>query len=74
MNQVALETDVHRRITEFVRGRFLDGDPQEELRDDTPLLELGVINSMNVAQLLALIQNDLGVQVPLSVITQTTLQ
>ena len=52
------------RITKFMREEFLAGDPGEELAADTPLLELGILNSLKTAQLLAFIRQDLGVFVP----------
>jgi acyl carrier protein len=56
--------DVSARITAFIRKRFLDGDPQGELRPDTPLVEWGVLTSMNTAILLIFIREELGTQVP----------
>ncbi|MEU7611041.1 acyl carrier protein [Micromonospora sp. NPDC049204] len=56
--------DVSARITAYIRERFLDGDPQGELRVDTPLLEWGVLNSMNTALLLMFIREELGTPVP----------
>ena len=56
--------DLTDRITKFVREEFLEGDPAGELTPDTPLLELGILNSLKTAQLLVFIRQDLGVFVP----------
>jgi acyl carrier protein len=52
------------QITRFIRDRFLDGDPAGELDERAPLLEWGVINSLNVAVLLGFIRAELGVVIP----------
>ena len=57
------------RILAYVRDAFLNGDPQGELDERTPLLEWGVLNSLNMAQLLAFIREDLGVLVPATAIS-----
>lgn len=56
--------DIQQRITQFIRDRFLDGDPKGELEERTPLLEWGVLNSLNTAVLLTYIRTDLGVTIP----------
>jgi clorobiocin biosynthesis protein CloN5 len=52
------------KIVAFIRERFLDGDPRSELAADSPLLEWGVLNSMNTTILLMFLRDELGVQVP----------
>ncbi|TCJ31487.1 acyl carrier protein [Parafrankia sp. BMG5.11] len=56
--------DVTRSITDFIRDRFLDGDPKGELEEDTPLLAWGVLNSLNTVLLLNYVHDELGVKVP----------
>jgi acyl carrier protein len=56
--------EVSTRILNYVRDEFLAGDPQNELKEESPLLEWGVLNSMNTAQLLAFIREEYGVFVP----------
>jgi acyl carrier protein len=54
------------RLTEF----FGRGMPDEqELTPDTPLHELGVLNSLAMARLVAFIRNDLGVEIPSRALT-----
>lgn len=55
--------EITERIMGFIRDKFLNGDPQGELDENTPLLTLGVINSLNVLQLVSFIRNELGVVV-----------
>lgn len=57
-------TDVLAEIEEFVRTQLLHGDRSAELTSTTPLLEWGVLNSMNIARLLTFIRENLGVNVP----------
>jgi acyl carrier protein len=51
-------------ILGFIRERLLDGDPASELEETTPLLEWGVLTSMNTAHLLAFLRDEFGVMVP----------
>jgi acyl carrier protein len=58
----------HDRVADelerYVRANFLDGDEDEGLSRTTPLLQWGVLNSMNTALLLTHIRDHLGVDVP----------
>jgi clorobiocin biosynthesis protein CloN5 len=56
--------DVANRVAEFIRRELLDGDPRGELTESTPLLEWGVLNSLNTVRLLTFIREDIGVLVP----------
>ncbi|HLL65107.1 MAG TPA: phosphopantetheine-binding protein [Micromonosporaceae bacterium] len=58
------DDDVAGRITAFIRERFLDGDARGELDERTPLLEWGLLNSLNTVVLLTFVRNELGVTVP----------
>ncbi|MGI5271969.1 acyl carrier protein [Nonomuraea sp. CA-218870] len=58
------ETDVTERLLAFLKERFLSGDPQGELRPDTPLLEWGILTSLNTAILLNHITMEFGAHVP----------
>ncbi|MEV0225002.1 phosphopantetheine-binding protein [Streptomyces sp. NPDC050704] len=61
--------DVSRLIGAYISEQFLDGDEDSGLKPDSPLLEWGVLNSMNTSLLLAYIRNELGVTVPSTSIT-----
>jgi clorobiocin biosynthesis protein CloN5 len=63
-----MEDEFEARITTFIRDRFLEGDPASEIQPNTPLLEWGVLNSLNMIELLTYIREDLGVSVPASAI------
>lgn len=52
------------RIIDYIRTTFLDGDPDGDLARTTPLIELGVLNSLNIVRLLAFVDKELGVKVP----------
>lgn len=57
------------RITAYVEQQLLDDSEVSELTPQTPLLEWGVLNSMNTALLLTFIRGDLGIAVPPTHIT-----
>ena len=56
--------DVTSQIIHFIRRAFLDGDPKGELNETSPLLEWGILNSMNMIQLMSFVRDQLGVSVP----------
>ena len=60
----ATEQQIAEQLLGFIRERFLDGDPKGELAEDTPLLEWGVLNSLNTMVLLAHVRREFGVAVP----------
>ncbi|WP_305788002.1 acyl carrier protein [Symbioplanes lichenis] len=57
--------EIAAKLLAFIRNSFLAGDPQGELTGDTPLLALGILNSLNTATLIAYTQEEFGVKVPL---------
>jgi acyl carrier protein len=67
-------TDVKDELLEYVRTRFLDGDPQNELDGRTPLLQWGILTSMNTTILLSHIHERFGVAVPPAKLTGTNFQ
>ncbi|MEV8019754.1 acyl carrier protein [Streptomyces sp. NPDC086554] len=58
------ESEIRESITAFIRERFLDGDTKGELEETSPLLEWGVLNSLNTAMLIAHIRTAVGVKIP----------
>lgn len=56
-------------LTEYVRAAFLDGDDDTALTTRSPLLEWGVLTSMNTALLLTHVRETYGVDVPPAAIT-----
>lgn len=57
------------KIHGFLRDHLLDADSGIQLDERAPLLDWGVLNSMNTARLLTFIREELGVQVPPAMIT-----
>lgn len=55
-------------LASYVAQTFM-GEGQEDLQPGTPLLEWGILNSMNTAKLLTFIRESLGVDVPVTHIT-----
>jgi len=64
MTSPLTETDIAKKVTEYIRDAFLDGDPKGELQDTTPLLEWGVLDSLKTARLLGFIRTEFGRNVP----------
>lgn len=61
--------EIYETIRGYIQEEFLEDSDVTELEEDTPLLEWGVLNSMNTAVLLAFIRTELGVAVPPTHIT-----
>lgn len=64
--------EVLSRIADYVREELLGGDSDAaggDLTPDSPLLEWGVLNSMNTARLLTFLREELNVVVPPTHIT-----
>ncbi|MDQ2957166.1 MAG: acyl carrier protein [Actinomycetota bacterium] len=64
-----MNDDVTERIEHFVRSRFLDDSEDQTLTATSPLLEWGILTSMNTAILLTFIRENFGVAVPPMAIT-----
>ncbi|MDH2427297.1 phosphopantetheine-binding protein [Sphaerisporangium sp. TRM90804] len=60
---------INAAITAYVSVQFLDESELSELEQETPLLDWGVLNSMNTSMLLAYIRKEFGVTVPPAHIT-----
>lgn len=59
------QTDsIIRELEQYVSEAFLDGDTESQITPTTPLLEWGVLNSMNTVRLLAHIREQHNVVVP----------
>jgi peptidyl carrier protein len=59
------EEDVSARLMAFIREKFLAGDPRGELEESSPLLEWGILNSLNTAVLLTHIRQEFAMSIPL---------
>ncbi|HTZ45887.1 MAG TPA: phosphopantetheine-binding protein [Jatrophihabitans sp.] len=59
-----MSDEVFDRIESFVRERFLDDSEDQTLTATSPLLEWGILTSMNTAILLTYIRETFGVTVP----------
>jgi len=51
--------EISAQLLDFIRERFLDSDPNSDLNESTPLLEWGILNSMNTVILLNFIRDEL---------------
>ncbi|AGC47276.1 hypothetical protein MYSTI_06003 [Myxococcus stipitatus DSM 14675] len=50
-------------LTRYVAEEILEGDA-EDLLPTTPLLELGILNSLETARLMAFVEKQYGIRVP----------
>jgi acyl carrier protein len=57
-------SEVASQVIGFIRRNFLDGDPKDDLNESSPLLEWGILNSMNMIQLMNFVRDQFGVSVP----------
>ncbi len=58
------QNEISAELIGFIRDKFLGGDPKGELTETTPLLEWGVLDSLNTAVLLTHIRDGMGVTIP----------
>ena len=72
VDPVRSENATSKQILDFVREKFLGGDPDGEVTERTPLLEYGILNSLNTAELLAYLRDELDVAVPFDVVNAET--
>ncbi|AKQ65686.1 hypothetical protein A176_002598 [Myxococcus hansupus] len=62
-----------KELTHYVVEELLDGD-SNELDASTPLLELGVLNSLETARMMAFVQKKYGISVPAEALKVENLQ
>ena len=54
--------EIERALVDFIGREVLDGDTRD-LDERTPLLELGIIDSLTIVSLLAFLEDRLGVRI-----------
>jgi acyl carrier protein len=62
--QTPIQDDVFELIEVFVRANFLDRSDDQTLTRTSPLLEWGILTSMNTAILMGYIRETFGVSIP----------
>ena len=55
--------DIAKKIREFILENYLFTDDESALENDQSLLETGIIDSTGVLELIAFIQEELGLEV-----------
>jgi acyl carrier protein len=55
-------TDVTETIRDFILATYLPGESRENLRDDTPLLTSGILDSLAALGLVTFLQERFGVE------------
>ncbi|HEY7147216.1 MAG TPA: acyl carrier protein [Streptosporangiaceae bacterium] len=71
MSSVEVQATATGRLVSFIKERFLPAEIAADFGPETPLLELGVLDSLKAARLLNFIRKDLGTTVPTSMIDTT---
>jgi acyl carrier protein len=56
--------DITYRLLTFISQELLDSGSRHDLDEATPLLEWGILNSMNMVRLLSYIRDELDYAVP----------
>jgi acyl carrier protein len=59
------------QLQEFFSRGITDPEQAQALTPDAPLHDLGVLNSLAMARLVAFIRNDLGVEIPTRALTSS---
>jgi len=62
-------TSITDELESFIRKEFLDDDQSADLTPEAPLLDWGILNSMNILRLTTFIRDRFGVAVPPSAVT-----
>ncbi|MCP9624664.1 acyl carrier protein [Nocardia otitidiscaviarum] len=52
------QAELAERLLTFIRKRFLDDDPASRLDGETPLLDWGILNSVNTAELIGFVRSE----------------
>lgn len=68
MADMDTDTAVQDKLVSFIRARFLPDEIKNSFGPDSPLLELGVLDSLNAARLLNFIRRELGAAIPTAMI------
>ncbi|MTJ80587.1 MAG: acyl carrier protein [Telmatospirillum sp.] len=64
-----METEIlQNKIQTYIVNDLLQS-ANSDLKPDTPLLEWGVLNSMNIAKLMVFVREEVGITIPPSAIT-----
>ncbi|MFC7220676.1 acyl carrier protein [Streptomyces polyrhachis] len=66
--------DLITQLTEFIQERLLSEPDSQGVAPDTPLLEWGILTSINTALLLTFIRDELGTNVPPTELTGANFQ
>ena len=65
---------IYDKLSGYIQEQFLGDSGVSELAPDTPLLEWGVLTSMNTSLLLTFIRTELGLTIPPTHITGKNFQ
>lgn len=58
-----VDTDVRAQLTEFIVANYLFGDAAGTPLDDDPLIEVGIVDSTGVLELIQFLETNFGIEV-----------
>jgi len=61
-----------QKLCEFIRGQ-VSKDPRRPIELDTPLVSSGLVDSLSLIQVLAFVEDELGVVIPDEAATATSM-
>jgi len=56
--------DVKKAIRDYVKREFLDEDSEIEIKDDTPLISAGIVDSFSMVSLKRFLEKKFQIQIP----------
>lgn len=54
----------NRDLIEFIQDNLVAADDTDVIRDDTPLIEKGIVDSMGLMQIMGFVEERTGVRIP----------
>ena len=56
--------DPKKMIRDYVKKEFLDDDSEVEIKDDTPLISAGIVDSFSMVSLKRFLEKKFQIQIP----------
>jgi acyl carrier protein len=60
---VSDKTAISAKVKEFILKEFLPGEDPDELKDDTPLMTTGILDSLATLKLITFLENEYDITV-----------
>jgi len=56
--------DTKQRIIDYIKKEFLEEDDEMEVKEDTPLITCGIVDSFSMVSLKTFLENKYKIQIP----------